>query len=414
MAENLTHTMHNIQTLRGALVRDARMWSRYLDEALVLFGNETDIVFASHHWPTFGNENILRFMAEQRDLYAYLNNETLRLLNAGQTCLEIAEDFVLPPSLDKLWNSRGYYGSTSHNVKAVYNRYMFSENFQPRSGNPSLWERKPLISFAQGWFDGNPAHLWEHPPKAAAERYVRCIGGTGPDALDIVINKGIDYRNNGDLRFSATLLSHAVFADQTNQTARQELATTYQQLGYGAENATWRNIYLVGAQELLSPITPATVGMSAEALQALSVEQLTDTMAIRVEGAKAWDFDFTIDFFITDEQSGWHMNLNHGALTGHTIDYVASRAALEQTNNLTIWLTRAEFVGLITGAKSDLAGLNYTGDSAIWEKLVSTLVTLDPGFAIVTPEPVTYAKQYWVIMEFVQLAILLGGFDNIE
>lgn len=127
MAENLTHTMHNIQTLRGALVRDARMWSRYLDEALVLFGNETDLVFASHHWPTFGNENILRFMAEQRDLYAYLNNETLRLLNAGQTCLEIAEDFVLPPSLDKLWNSRGYYGSTSHNVKAVYNRYMVSE-----------------------------------------------------------------------------------------------------------------------------------------------------------------------------------------------------------------------------------------------------------------------------------------------
>jgi alkyl sulfatase BDS1-like metallo-beta-lactamase superfamily hydrolase len=127
MAENLTYTMHNIQTLRGALVRDARMWSRYLDESLVLFGNDTDVVFASHHWPSYGNEKIRQFMAEQRDLYAYLNNETLRLLNNGQTMVEIAEDFVLPPSLDSLWNSRGYYGSASHNVKAVYNRYMVSE-----------------------------------------------------------------------------------------------------------------------------------------------------------------------------------------------------------------------------------------------------------------------------------------------
>ncbi|CAG8977161.1 hypothetical protein HYALB_00003382 [Hymenoscyphus albidus] len=371
MAENLTHTMHNIQTPHGALVRDARMWSRYLDEALVLFGNETDIVFASHHWPTFGYEKIIQFMSEQRDLYAYLYNETLRFLNAGQTCLEVAEDFVLPPSLDKLWNSRGYYGSTSHNVKAVYNRYM-------------------------AWLDGNPAHLWEHPPQPAVKRYVQCIGGTGTDALDIFIQKGVEYRENGDLRFSATLLSHAVFADQTNQTARQELATTYQKLGYGAENATWRNIYLVGATELTSKITPSTLAMSVEALQALNDDQLTDTMAIRVEGAKAWDYNFTIDVMITDEikevQSGWHMNLSHGALTGHAIDYLAERAPLEGTTNLTIWPTRAEFIELVSGAKKNVEGIKYNGDPNIWVQLISTLVTLDTGFAIVTPEPVKDAN----------------------
>lgn len=221
---------------------------------------------------------------------------------------------------------------------------------------------------------------------------MQCIGGSGPDALDIVIKKGVDYRNNGDLRFSATLLSHAVFADQTNQTARQELATTYQKLGYGAENATWRNIYLVGATELISKITPSTLAMSAEALQALSEEQLTDTMAIRVEGSKAWDYDFTIDAMIKDTQVGWHMNLSHGALTGHTIDYVAQRAPLEGNNNLTIWPTRAEFVALVSGVKKNVAGITYNGDPNFWDQLVSTLVTLDTGFAIVTPEPVEDAK----------------------
>ena len=143
MAENATHNLHNLLTLRGALVRDPRIWSRYLDEAIELFSGDSDVAFASHHWPTWGTENIVKFLTEQRDLYAYLHDQTLRMLNSGSTGIEIAEDFELPPALDDAWHARGYYGSVSHNVKAIYQRYL-------------------------GWFDGHPSSLWAHPPVAAA------------------------------------------------------------------------------------------------------------------------------------------------------------------------------------------------------------------------------------------------------
>ena len=152
MAENATHNLHNLLTLRGAQVRDPRIWSHYLNEAIELFGADVDVAFASHHWPTWGTDNIVRFLAEQRDLYAYLHDQTLRMLNKGRTGIEIAEDIELPPALEAAWHARGYYGSVSHNVKAIYQRYL-------------------------GWFDGNPSSLWQHPPVAAATRYVDVIGG---------------------------------------------------------------------------------------------------------------------------------------------------------------------------------------------------------------------------------------------
>lgn len=152
LAENATHNQHNILTLRGALVRDARVWARYLDEAIDLFADGADVAFASHHWPTWGRDAIVAFLSQQRDLYAYLHDQTLRLLNQGFTGLEIAEMIELPPALASAWHARGYYGSVNHNVKAIYQRYM-------------------------GWFDGNPAHLWEHPPVENAQRYVECMGG---------------------------------------------------------------------------------------------------------------------------------------------------------------------------------------------------------------------------------------------
>jgi len=229
MAENASHTMHNIQTLRGALVRDARLWSRYLDESIVFFGHDSEVVFSSHHWPTWGKDNVITFLSQQRDLYAYLHNETLLQLNNGHTGLEIAEDFKLPPSLDNVWSVRGYYGSVSHNVKAIYNRYM-------------------------GWFDGSPAHLWEHPPVAAAKRYVDCVGG-----IERAITLGIQYEQGGHLRFVATLLSHAVFADQENTAAREALRSVLTKLGYATENATWRNFFLSGSKELIQPIEAARI-----------------------------------------------------------------------------------------------------------------------------------------------------------
>ncbi|KAH9206522.1 alkyl sulfatase [Leptodontidium sp. 2 PMI_412] len=356
MAENATHTLHNIQTLRGAVVRDARVWSRYLDEAIVLYGKDTDVVFASHHWPTFGNPEVLTFLGQQRDLYAYMHNETLRQLNAGQTGLEIAEDFPLPASLESLWCARGYYGSISHNVKAIYNRYM-------------------------GWFDGNPAHLWEHPPKEAALRYVKCMGG-----IQKVIAMGIEFHMAGDLRFAATLLNHAVFADQSNAAAKKALSATYKALGYGAENATWRNFYLTGAQELTEGITKALNSMSPESYSALSMEQLVDTMAIRIDGPAASGETFTIDVMVTDTKAGYHMNMSNSALTHHSITYLDVPGVSDPAASLTIYPNFQQFVDLVNGEQKDLSGIPISGDAKVWDTLSSLLTQYDTGFAIVTPD----------------------------
>lgn len=358
MAENATHTLHNIQTLRGALVRDARVWAKYLDEAIVRYGKDAHVVFSSHHWPTWDNENVNEFLTKQRDLYAYLHNETLRLLNTGQTGIEIAENFHLPPSLNNTWSARGYYGSISHNVKAIYNRYM-------------------------GWFDGNPAHLWEHTPVASAKRYVKCMGGIAK-----VIDLAKEYTDEGDLRFAATLLNHAVYADQNNDQARSELASVYRKLGYGAENGVWRNFYLTGARELHPQNKPvgSQLAMSAELLMALDLEQLFDTIAMHVDGPKAWGRSLTIDFMITDMSRGWHLNLSNGALTGHGIEY--REPSNERDASLVIWLTHKDLTALIAGDRKDLGGLTTAGDVKYWETLVSLLTTPDPAFAIVTPRAI--------------------------
>lgn len=201
MAENATHTLHNLLTLRGAQVRDPRMWSHYLDEAIELFADASDVVFASHHWPTWGTDNLVRFVSQQRDLYIYLHDQTVRRMNQGMTGVEIAEEMTLPPALEEAWHARGYYGSVSHNVKAIYQRYL-------------------------GWFDGHPSSLWQHPPTALAHRYVQVIGG-----IDAVVEHGRRFSDEGDLRFAAELLKHAVFADPDHAPAREALAEVYTRLG---------------------------------------------------------------------------------------------------------------------------------------------------------------------------------------
>ena len=187
MAENATHNLHNLLTLRGALVRDPHGWAGYLTEAIDTFADRSDVVFASHHWPTWGKERIVEFLSLQRDLYAYLHDQTLRQLNQGYTGIEIAENFQMPPQLEKAWHTHGYYGSVSHNVKAVYQRYM-------------------------GWFDGNPGRLWAHPPEAIGPRYVAAIGG-----IDRVVELAQSAFDDGDFRWAATLLDHAIFTDQDHR-----------------------------------------------------------------------------------------------------------------------------------------------------------------------------------------------------
>jgi len=347
MAENATHNLHNLLTLRGALVRDPRIWARYLTEAILLFGDRTDVAFASHHWPTWGHDQVIRFLSEQRDLYGYLHDQSLRLLNQGYTGPEIAELMELPPALDRAWHARGYYGSVSHDVKAIYQRYM-------------------------GWFDGNPASLWKHPPEDAARRYVDCLGGT-----DAVVAKARQYADAGDLRFAAELLNHAVFADPARTEARQSLATIYDQLGYGAENGTWRNFYLMGALELRHGAVPPSLSLlSPDMIQALTVEQLFDSIAIRVNGPKAWSETLTIDWDFTDDGTRHRSVLSNGVL----VHWSGTRPG---DANLTVTLTKAQLLALLAG--QDPASLTSAGDLGALQRLLGLLDTPDPGFPIVTP-----------------------------
>ena len=271
MAENATHNLHNLLTLRGALVRDPHAWSGYLTEAIDTFADRADVVFASHHWPTWGREHIVEFLSLQRDMYAYLHDQTLRLLNQGYTGVEIAEMFQMPPALEQAWHTHGYYGSVSHNVKAVYQRYM-------------------------GWFDGNPGRLWPHPPEALAPRYVDAMGG-----IDRVVELAKAAFDSGDFRWAATLLDHAIFTDSEHAAARALYADTLEQLAYGAENATWRNFFLSGATELRDGNFGTAVQVASPTmLSQLTPEQIFDSLAIRVNGPRSWDLDLAFDITFAD------------------------------------------------------------------------------------------------------------------
>ncbi|MFE9092846.1 alkyl/aryl-sulfatase [Streptomyces sp. NPDC007264] len=352
LAENVTHTQHNILTLRGALVRDARVWSRYLDEAIDFFGDAYDVAFASHHWPTWGHENVVRLLAEQRDLYAYLHDQTLRLLNSGLTGPEIAEELRLPPVLENAWHARGYYGSVNHNVKAVYQRYM-------------------------GWYDGNPAHLWEHPPAELAKRYVEVAGGPGA-----MLAAARRYADAGDLRFAATLLNHLVFADPADQEAKEALAGVYRRLGHGAESGSWRNIYLTGALELRTGTGGAAVAAdTAEMTSALTVSMLLDSIAVRIDGPRAANEPrLIIDLVVVDEERRHRLNLEHGALTHRSLPL---HHMPKPHAGLTLTLTRPELLGLLSG--KGLAGIETEGDRSLLKRLFSYVTQPEREFAIVTP-----------------------------
>ncbi|MGW2303115.1 alkyl/aryl-sulfatase [Streptomyces sp. NPDC001809] len=351
LAENATHNMHNILTLRGAVVRDSRIWARYLDEAVEYFGDRYDVAFASHHWPTWGHDNVVAFLTAQRDLYAYMHDQTLRLLNSGLTGPEIAEEIQLPPALEKSWHARGYYGSLSHNVKAIYQRYL-------------------------GWFDGNVAHLWEHPPVPLAQRYVESMGGPEP-----TLAKARAYIEDGDLRFAATLLNHLVFADPGNADAKQTLAGVYDTLGQGAENGTWRNFYLTSAMELRHGVNPIAIDTTnPEMVMALTTDMLLDSVAIRIDGPRAWEENLTIDLVLTDEQRRHRLTLHNGALT-HRSTSAAGRPKTEP--GLTLTLTKTRLLGVLAGKGLD--GVAVDGDPGLLTRLFSYVTDPDPAFAIVTP-----------------------------
>jgi alkyl sulfatase BDS1-like metallo-beta-lactamase superfamily hydrolase len=349
MAENATHNLHNLLTLRGALVRDPHGWAGYLTEAIDTFANRADVVFASHHWPTWGRDNIVEYLSLQRDLYAYLHDQTLRQLNQGHTGIEIAETFQMPPALEKAWHTHGYYGSVSHNVKAVYQRYM-------------------------GWFDGNPARLWQHPPEASAPRYVAAMGG-----VDRVVELARSAFDEGDFRWAATLLDHVIFTDEYHGAARDLYAHTLEQLAYGAENAVWRNFFLSGAAELRDGNFGTPTKAAPTMLAQLTPDQMFDALAINVNGPRAWDLNLAIDVTFADVATNYRVSLRNGVLVHRKVP------ADSQTAQATV--TLANKLRLLAFAAGDTTspGVEVTGDATALPALLGVIDRPDPAFNIITP-----------------------------
>ncbi|MFD6221048.1 alkyl/aryl-sulfatase [Nocardia asteroides] len=356
MAENATHTLHNLLTLRGALVRDPHVWSKYLTEAINRYAARADVVFASHHWPTWGTERLTEFLSVQRDLYGYLHDQTLRALNKGATGIEIAEDIQLPPAIEAAWHTHGYYGSVSHNVKAIYQRYM-------------------------GWFDGNPANLWQHTPVDAAVRHLDFMGGA-----DEVVRKARKAFDDGDFRWVAQVLNYVIFAEPDNAEAKALQADTFEQLGYGSENGTWRNFFLMGAYELRhGSVGTPTVAASPDIAAELSVEQVFDAIALRVDGPRSWSAHIVIDWHLTDTGLVHRTELRNGVLVHFDVETDDLPPA-----GVTFTLTTANLRAALLGTE-DLSHLIadgrivVDGDPTKLAELVGYLDNPDPDFAIVTP-----------------------------
>ncbi len=287
LAENCTHNFHNLLPFRGADVRDALAWSKYLGEALQLWGGKAEAMCGQHHWPVWGAERVDTMIRQQRDLYKFAHDQTLRLMNHGLTAAEIAETIRLPKSLDGAWHARGYYGHIRHNVKAIYQKYL-------------------------GWYDANPANLDALPPVEAGKKFVEYMGGA-----DAILSRARADFDKGEFRFIAQVLSHLVFAEPGNAAARAMLADTFEQLGYLAESATWRNAYLFGAQELRfgMPNAPPRPPMPRETLAALRTEQLWDVLGVRLNGPKAEGKHIVLNWVFTDTQENFALTLENCALT---------------------------------------------------------------------------------------------------
>ena len=361
MAENCTCTLHNLYTPRGAQVRDALAWSKYLQEAIDLYGDTTDVCFASHHWPRWGRDEIVTHLAQQRDTYRFLHDQTLRLANHGLVAAEIAEELRLPPELEATPASRGYYGTVNHNAKAVYQRYL-------------------------GWFDGNPAHLHPHPPAAAATRYVEFMGGA-----DAVIEKARVSYEAGDYRWVAEVVSHVVFADPTNTEARALEADALEQLGYQAESGPWRDFYLTGAQELRNGPPPMSITTTAsrDTVAAMTVEMLFDYLGVRIDGLVAAARTWSIDVLVTDRDEHWRVGIERGALHARCVADGQEVAAAE----VGITSAHADLASLLFSATpvEELAGLidggslEVHGDRPALEQFLGTLDSFTLMFPIVTP-----------------------------
>jgi alkyl sulfatase BDS1-like metallo-beta-lactamase superfamily hydrolase len=353
MAENANLTMHNLLPARGALVRDAKAWADYLTESIRLFAGKSDVMFAAHGIPRFGQQEIEAFLTSHRDAYKFLHDQSVRLMNSGLTATEIAEELALPDVLAKQWFNRGYYGTMSHNAKAIYQRYL-------------------------GWYDANPANLHPLPPEPAAKKYVEAMGGAAN-----VMALAEKAERAGELRWAAMLLNHAVFADDKNQTARDQLAAIYTKLAFETEAGTWRNIYLTGAQELrIGPVQLPAGGFSPDVLSATTTSMLLDFAAVRVNPAKAAK-SFKINIELTDRNETHLITVGNGVL-------IHEEGISDPNAGLTVRMKRPDllmtlFAGLPYAARVESGDIAMTGDASLYGALVGLIEPFTPNFPVVTP-----------------------------
>lgn len=355
MAENCSHNMHNLYTLRGAQVRDAKAWAHYINEAIDIFAGRYDVIFASHHWPTWGNEAGTTFLKLQRDMYKFLHDETLRLANQGYTLLEIPENIELPPALLHAWCNRGYYGSINHNVKAVYQRYL-------------------------GFFDGNPANLHPLPPEQAGRHYVEFMGGA-----DALLAKARQSYAEGNYRWVAQVVNHLVFADPGNEAACALQADALEQLGYQAESGPWRNFYLSAAKELRDGVLdlPAPKSVAPDTVRATPLEMFFDLLAVRLNGPRAAGKVIKLNAGFTDIGEQYLLVVENGVLHHAKGKQAADAGA-------TVHMTRAALDQVVLGEatladKLATGEVRVEGDAAVLGEFLGLLDNFEFWFNIVTP-----------------------------
>ena len=354
-AEDATHTLHNLYTLRGAKVRDALLWSKYLQAAIDMFGSDMQVLFASHYWPTWGNDRIIAFLKAQRDMYRYLHDQTMRLANTGYTPLEIGEMLHLPDTLAKQWYCRSYYGTVFHDVVAQYNLRL-------------------------GFFDGVPANLHRLPPVENGKRYVEFMGGA-----DAVLQKAQKYYDKGEYRWVAEVVNHVVFADPKNVPAKHMLADAYEQLGYQAESSSWRNFYLTGAMELRNGVHKVPFGssQSPDTIKAMPLEMFLDYQGVRLNAERAAGKSISFNFIMTDTKEHYLVGVENSALH-------YSKGKTSESADATVTMSRTDLndvmMGNTTMQKQIIAGkAKITGNTQKLGEFVSWLDNFDFWFNIVTP-----------------------------
>ncbi|WP_423840500.1 alkyl/aryl-sulfatase [Vibrio mytili] len=354
MAENTTNTMHNILTLRGAQVRDALKWSSYLQETIDMWGDDVEVKFQSHHWPMWGQEDIVKYFKTQRDMYKYTHDQTVRLMNQGYIGSEISEMIEFPNEINNTWSSRGYYGTLRHNSRAVYQRYM-------------------------GWYDGNPSDLNNLPPADAAVKYIEYMGGEAE-----AINKAQADFDKGNYRWVAEVLKHVVFANPGSEKGKALLADAYEQLGYQAESGPWRSVYLQGAYELRNGV-PSSGGLttaSPDIIKNMPPEMLFDYLAVRILPEKAAGKTFVMNMNFTDLDEKYSLYVENSVLN-HT-------TKLAEKPDVSLELTKATLddvqLGNITLEKAIADGkIKLDGDPQVLKDFVGMLDNFTFWFNIVTP-----------------------------